>query len=71
MYKIEVQELDGVWHDICDKDNKLLTFDSETAARDKLRELFPVMVKMEDFAGPIRTRVVRIWSEQEDEDWNH
>ena len=71
MYKIEVQEPDGVWHDVRGSDGKVLTFESEATANDKLRELFPVMVKMEDYAGPKRTRVVRIWSEQEDEDWSH
>jgi hypothetical protein len=71
MYKIEVQEPNGMWHDVCGDDGRVLTFESETTARDKLQELFPVLVKMEDYASPKRTRVVRIWSEQEDEDWSH
>ena len=71
MYKIEVQEENGRWHDVRGADGKILTFDKEDQARAKLEELYPVLVKMEQYAAPKRTRVIRIWTDEEDEDWKN
>ncbi len=60
MYKIEVQEENGLWHDVNGPDGKPLTFASEDTARSKLAEMFPVLVKMEQYAGGKRTRVIKI-----------
>jgi hypothetical protein len=70
MYKIEVQEENGLWHDVRGADGKVLTFEKESAARAKLLELYPVLVQMEQYAAPKRTRVISIWTDEQDEDWN-
>ena len=61
-YKLQVQDDDArtdVWRDVKNESGQLLVFDKEPAARARLEELFPVLVKMENFAaGPKRTRVV-------------
>jgi hypothetical protein len=61
-YKLQVQDDDAradVWRDVKSDSGELLVFDKEPAARSRLEELFPVLVKMENFAaGPKRTRVV-------------
>ena len=64
-YKIEVQDDAGVWSDVRDADGSILVFDDEGAARAALAERYPVLVKMEQYAGGKRTRVIRIL---EDED---
>ncbi|MBA2689587.1 MAG: hypothetical protein H0U63_02140 [Burkholderiales bacterium] len=69
MFKIEVQEENGLWHDVRGADGKILTFQKEDEARAKLAELYPVLVKMAQYAAPKRTRVIRIWTDEEDEDW--
>jgi hypothetical protein len=68
-YKLEVQEDNGLWHDVRGADGKVLTFTKEPEARAKLAELYPVLVQMEKFAAPKRTRVISIWTEAQDEDW--
>ncbi|MGB8339160.1 MAG: hypothetical protein WCD07_10395 [Burkholderiales bacterium] len=69
MYKLQVQEDNGVWHDVKSAEGKLLTFSKEPDARAKLEELFPLLVKMEKFAaGPKRTRVLVMLRELEDEE---
>ena len=70
MFKIEMQEENGLWHDVRGADGEILKFNDEDAARAKLTELYPVLVKMEQYAAPKRTRVIRIWSDKEDADWN-
>jgi len=70
MFKLEVEQDNGIWVDVFGDDGKLLTFDTEQAARDGLRALFPVLVEMEKYGQGKRTRVIRIWSKEEDEDWN-
>ena len=70
MYKIEVQEENGVWHDVRGADGKILTFEKESEARAKLEELYPILVQMEKYAAPKRTRVIAIWTDEQDEDWN-
>jgi hypothetical protein len=61
-FKLQVQDDDkrpDYWRDVKSSTGALLTFDKEADARAKLRELYPVLVKLEEFAaGPKRTRVV-------------
>lgn len=61
-FKLQVQDDDAnpeQWHDVKDARGALLVFEKEAEARTRLAELFPVLVKMEQFAaGPKRTRVV-------------
>jgi hypothetical protein len=61
-YKLQVQEDDAkpdAWHDVKNEKGELVTFENEADARKKLKELFPVLVKLEEFAaGPKRTRVI-------------
>ena len=69
MYKLQVQEDDGEWHDVKSAEGTLLTFSKEPEARAKLEALFPVLVKMEKFAaGPKRTRVLVMLREMDDEE---
>jgi hypothetical protein len=65
-FKIEVEDGKGLWSDVRGADGALLVFDSETAARAKLAELFPVLVQMEKYAGGKRTRVIRILEDEDD-----
>ncbi len=61
-FKLQVQDDDArpeYWRDVKNEFGGLLVFDKEPEARAKLLELFPVLVKLEQFsAGPKRTRVV-------------
>lgn len=69
MFKLQVQEDSGEWHDVKSAEGNLLTFNEESVARAKLEELFPVLVKMEKFAaGPKRTRVLVMLREMDDEE---
>ena len=72
MFKLQVQEDEKdprVWHDVMGPDGKLLVFDNEDAARKKLRELYPVLVGLEQYsAGPKRTRVLRIYGADDEEE---
>jgi hypothetical protein len=61
MFKIEVENDVGLWSDVRGADGKILTFDSEEAARAKLAELYPVMVRMENYGSGKHTRVVRVF----------
>jgi hypothetical protein len=65
-FKIEVEDDKGLWSDVHGADGAILVFDSETAARAKLAELFPVLVQMEKYAGGKRTRVIRILEDEDD-----
>ena len=67
MFKIEVEDGKGLWSDVRGDDGNLLTFASEDAARASLAERFPVLVKMEQYGGGKRTRVIRIL--EDDDDW--
>ena len=69
MYKIETQEENGLWHDVRGPDGEILTFPTESEARARLEALYPVLVKMEKYAGGKRTRVIAIWTEKQDDDW--
>ena len=67
MFKLEVQDDLGVWSDVRGQDGTVLTFENEDSARARLRELYPVLVQMEKFAGGKRTRVVKVF--RTDEEW--
>jgi hypothetical protein len=67
MFKLEIEDDRGIWSDVRGADGKVLTFDSEDAARAKLYELYPVMVQMEKYGGGKRTRVVRVF--RTDAEW--
>jgi hypothetical protein len=66
MFKIEVEDGKGLWTDVRGDDGKVLTFETEPAARAALMERFPVMVQMEKYAGGKRTRVIRILEDEDD-----
>jgi hypothetical protein len=71
MFKLQVQDDDNdarVWRDVKGENGELLTFEKEADARAKLAALFPVLVKVEDYAGPKRTRVISIIVDEAD-DW--
>jgi hypothetical protein len=67
-YKIEIEAANGIWSDVRGADGAILTFDSESEARTRLTELYPVETKMERYGGGKRTRVIRILPDDED-DW--
>jgi len=66
MFKIEVENDKGIWSDVYSDDGKLLTFETEAEARATLAERFPILVKMEKYAGGKRTRVIRILEDEDD-----
>ena len=66
MFKIEVEDNKGIWTDVHGDDGKLLTFEKEDEARAALAERFPILVKMEQYAGGKRTRVIRILEDEDD-----
>jgi hypothetical protein len=66
MFKIEIEDDKGRWSDVYEA-GKLLVFEKEAEARAALAERFPVLVKMEQYAGGKRTRVIRIL--EDDDDW--
>ena len=66
MYKIEVEDDRGLWTDVRGKNGEVLTFDSVDSARAALAERFPVLVQMEKYAGGKRTRVIRIFDDEDE-----
>jgi hypothetical protein len=64
LYKIEVQDERGLWHDVRGDDGAVLTYGSEDDARKALAERFPVLVQMEKYAGGKRTRVIRMLEDE-------
>jgi len=70
-FKLQVQEDEAdhrLWHDVLSPEGKPYVFDNETEARARLEELFPVLVGLEKYsAGPKRTRVIVIASDDEDD----
>lgn len=69
MFKLQVQDDEDdarVWHDVKGANGELLKFEKESDARAKLEALFPVMVKMENYTGPKRTRVINIITDEDD-----
>jgi hypothetical protein len=73
MFKLQVQDDDknaSVWHDVKGADGQPLIFAERDAARAKLEELYPVLVKMEEFKADVkRTRVIAILDDNADADW--
>ena len=67
-YKIEIEAPNGIWSDVRGADGAILTFASESDARSRLAELYPVQTRMERYGGGKRTRVIRILPDDED-DW--
>jgi hypothetical protein len=67
MYKIEVQEENGLWRDVRDSDGNPLVFLTKDDARAKLLEMFPVLVKMERYGDEKRTRVIAIIPDKDDD----
>ena len=67
-YKIEVEAPNGIWRDVRGADGAILTFDSESEARARLAELYPVETQMARYGGGKRTRVIRILPD-DDDDW--
>lgn len=70
MYKIQVQETNGEWHDVYAPDGTPLTFRSEREARAKLEELLPVQVKRQHYAGTKRPRVIASLKDEYEEDYH-
>lgn len=70
MFKMQVQsdEKDpDAWHDVKGAEGELLTFRSHAEARARMEALYPVLVKLENYAADRkRTRVINI-IEDEDE----
>jgi hypothetical protein len=66
MFKIEVEDDKGIWTDVRGEDGRVLTYDTEEAARAALRERFPVLVQMEKYGDRKRTRVIRILGDEDD-----
>jgi hypothetical protein len=67
MFKLEIEDGHGIWTDVRGADGAILTFAKEDEARAKLRELYPVLVRMEQYGDPKRTRVIRIL--EDDDHW--
>ena len=68
MFKLQVQDDENdarVWHDVKGPNGALLKFEKEADARATLEDLFPVLVKMERYAGPKRTRVINIITDED------
>ena len=68
MFKLQVQDDENdarVWRDVKGPNGALLTFEKEADARATLEDLFPVLVKMERYAGPKRTRVINIITDED------
>ena len=72
MFKLQVQDDENdhrIWHDVRGPEGKVLVFASENEARKKLQELYPVFYGLEKYqAGPKRTRVLRVYGVDEDEE---
>lgn len=67
MFKIEIEDDKGIWSDVRGDDGRVLTYETEEAARAALRERFPVLVQMERYGDRKRTRVIRILEDDDDD----
>ena len=66
LFKLQFEDDSQVWHDVKTDQGAVLTFEDESKARAKLEELYPVEVKLERYqSGPKRTRVIAIWSDED------
>lgn len=66
MFKIEIEDGRGIWTDVRGTDGAILTFAREDEARATLAELYPILVQMEKYGDPKRTRVIRILEDEDD-----
>jgi len=70
VFKMQVQSDEknpDAWHDVKGTDGALLTFESHAEARARMEALYPVLVKMENYAaGRKRTRVINIIEDEDD-----
>jgi hypothetical protein len=67
VFKIEIEDDKGIWSDVRGDDGRVLTYETEDAARAALRERFPVLVQMERYGDRKRTRVIRILEDDDDD----
>ena len=67
MFKIEIEDDKGIWSDVRGDDGRVLTYETEEAARAALRERVPVLVQMERYGDRKRTRVIRILEDDDDD----
>jgi len=67
VFKIEIEDDKGIWSDVRGDDGRVLTYETEEAARAALRERFPVLVQMERYGDRKRTRVIRILDDDDDD----
>jgi hypothetical protein len=67
VFKIEIEDDKGIWSDVRGDDGRVLTYETEEAARAALRERFPVLVQMERYGNRKRTRVIRILEDDDDD----
>jgi hypothetical protein len=67
VFKIEIEDDKGIWSDVRGDDGRVLTYETEEAARAALRERFPVLVQMERYGDRKRTRVIRILEDDDDD----
>jgi hypothetical protein len=49
VFKIEIEGDKGIWSDVRGDDGRVLTYETEEAARAALRKRFPVLVQMERY----------------------
>lgn len=66
MYKVELEEENGLWHDVTGSDGTPLTFATRDDARAALARMYPVLVKLESYGGEKRTRVIEIFDQEGD-----
>jgi len=67
VFKIEIEDDKGIWSDVRGDDGRVLTYETEEAARAALRERVPVLVQMERYGDRKRTRVIRILEDDDDD----
>jgi len=67
MFKAQLQEENGLWHDVRGADGNPLLFESNAEAHARLAEMFPVVVKMEHYTNQKRTRVYEVIRDDNDD----
>lgn len=67
MFKIEIQQENGLWEDVKSPGGELMLFSTRGDAQTRLEELFPVLVKMEKYGDAKRTRVIEILGQETDD----
>lgn len=66
LYRIQTQEENGLWHDVRGPDGKPLLFESMAQAHAALDQMFPVLVKMQQYGGTQRTRAYEVLKDEDD-----